>query len=126
VFATRKRKLQYIATVCVCLGAAWFYLPLQLRPEAFARIKNGMTQAEVERLVGGPPGNYGMWKNGFTTADAVIPPGGPGSIEERWYDDSHCFVVWFDSNSRVVAVGQRVWHSMPPEWLNNPRRWLGL
>jgi hypothetical protein len=116
-----KKVAACLATVCVfCLAAAWFYFPRQLprpdafvprqlpRPDAFALIKAGMTQAEVEALVGGPPGNYGVCTTGFSSGLASLEAArGPGAcIEKCWWDDFHHFAVWFDSNNRVAGLDQ--------------------
>jgi hypothetical protein len=101
-----------LASVCILAAVCFWHFFHQLRPDAFARIKNGMTQAEVEALVGGPPGNYGFCTNGMSSLEGVLVPG--GCIEKCWWDDSHQFEVWFDSNNRVVGVHQRAYHQGIP------------
>jgi hypothetical protein len=130
LYTHKKKVAACLATVCVCLGAAWFYFPRQLpRPDAFYLITKAMTQAEVEALVGGPPGDYGNYgvgwhNNGFMTAEAFLAP--EGSIEKCWWDDTQRFEVWFDSNNRVVGVHKRAYcQAGPREWLpEDLRRWL--
>lgn len=48
-----------LAAVPICVVAGLMLTPLvRLTPENCARIQWGMTQAEVEAIVGGPPGQY--------------------------------------------------------------------
>jgi hypothetical protein len=73
-----------------------------------------MTQAEMEQLLGGPPGNYSRYSNGrslMTFEDYIDPP---GSIEKIWCDDSHRFEIRFDINGRVVSFHQRASYSQSP------------
>jgi hypothetical protein len=111
--------------LATCLGVLlillWL-LPGRLHPEAFAQIKPGMTRAEVEALVGGPPGDYGSYfispSRGFMSTGLVIGP--PGSVEERWCDDHHLFYVFFDRAG--YATGGACdhpggYHRCPPQGL---------
>lgn len=86
----------------------------QLATENFALVRIGMTRAEVEQLLGGPPGNYGRHAGGgaVMTAEGYISP--PGSIEKIWCDDSHRFEIYFDTNGRVVSFHQRAGYSQSP------------
>lgn len=79
----------------------------QLAAENFALVRIGMTQAEVEQLLGGPPGNYGRYANrgAVMTAEGYINP--PGSIEKIWCDDSHRFEIYFYIREQVVGFHRR-------------------
>jgi hypothetical protein len=86
----------------------------RLRHENFARIQVGMSLQEVEDLLGGPPGEYGLWglveplTDGMMSQEGVAVP--PGSTELVWFDASDRFEVWFDPQNTVVAVHRRaIW-----------------
>lgn len=58
----------FLAAVVLILGV-WFFprgLPKErkLNVENFPKVTVGMTLAEVEELLGGPEGNYGLNPNG--------------------------------------------------------------
>jgi hypothetical protein len=79
----------------------------RLATRNFWDIRKGMSQAEVEKLLGGPPGDYGRNVGGtsFVTAEGFCRP--PGSIERLRYDDSNQFEIYFDAEERVVAFRKR-------------------
>src|SRR5262249_9340588 len=77
----------------------------RLYVENFSRIGNGMTQEEVEDLLGGSPGNYGRYKTGMMTLEGVIAP--PGSVEKIWCNDARRFEIYFDQDRRVVLKHER-------------------
>jgi hypothetical protein len=75
-----------------------------------------MSQAEVEALLGGPPGNYGRYLRGKAsmTTEGVIAP--PGSVERVWCDDSNRLEVYFDGQGRMVGYHKRAsYRQMPPD-----------
>lgn len=55
-----KRCLLLVAALTVVvLGATWYLWPEPpIGPASYRRIELGMTQAEVEAVIGLPPGNY--------------------------------------------------------------------
>ena len=68
-------------------------------------LKRGMTQAEVEALLGGPPGCYG---NPLMNSELMHCEGfvvNTPSTEVLWFDDLKQFELWFDNQQRLVA-----WH----------------
>lgn len=86
--------------------------PRRLNHDGFAKIENGMTQQEVEHLLGGPPGIYypsypgagwGMTGEGYQVRDAA---------EFLWWDDKKRYEVWFNDRGKVVGKHQRArWYS---------------
>src|SRR2546423_1899639 len=71
----------------------------KLQIAGFAKISRGMTQAQVEELLGGPPGDYGDNQGGVApgSLESGNPvPLPPGSVTQFWFDDSHQFKVFFD------------------------------
>jgi hypothetical protein len=100
----------------------------RLLVENFPSIRNGMSQAEVETLLGGPPGYYGQYPGGTgrMTAEGVISP--PGSVERIWHDDSNRFEIYFDSGGFVVTAHKRAGYGQgPPEGIiRKIRRKIGI
>jgi hypothetical protein len=120
----RRRTVAWIAGSLLLAGIvlllAWI-AALQARHlnvENFSEIRPGMTQAEVERLLGGPPGNYGRYSQCIMTLEGYIAP--PGSVEKRWRDDAHCFEIYFDQEDRVVGLHKRAGYGQHPgNWLEH-------
>jgi hypothetical protein len=107
---TRRHRILVIAAAVAGLTFALPYAvwhPRRLNHDGFAAIQNGMTQQEVEQLLGGPPGVYyptypgagaGMTDEGYDVPDAV---------EGLWYDDKQRFEIWFDDQEKVVGKHRR-------------------
>src|SRR5262245_61941779 len=133
-----KKKCLYVASgvlaLAVIIAILWLWSDALAAPrtrlasENFPMIKNGMTLAEVENLLGGPAGNFGRHANGGSkmTMEGYIGP--VGTKELIWCDDSNRFEIYFDAQDRVVGFHRRAGYAQsPPEsilvWL---RRQLGL
>jgi hypothetical protein len=86
----------------------------RLAVENFAHVRMGMTLAEVEALLGGPPGNYGRFTDGmgFMTLEGYISP--PGAVEQIWCDDANRYEIYFDADGRVVGHHRRAGYSQEP------------
>ena len=84
----------------------------RLRAEHFHLVRPGMPRAEVEALLGGPPGDYGRRpeRSAWMSCEGFARPGGwpAGSREEKWSDDDCQLEVVFDAGGRVVATHRRV------------------
>src|SRR5262249_61031581 len=65
----------------------------RLAVENYALVRTGISQAEVEELLGGPPGNYGRFAGGgvHMTMEGYIPGPPPGAGERILWDDSDPF-----------------------------------
>jgi hypothetical protein len=94
----------------------------------YPQVRLGMPQAEVERLLGGPPGNYGRYPGGRTdmTMEGYLSPS--GAIERVWCDDSSRFEIYFDADGRVVGNHRRAGYSQEPgegifEWMRRVTRY---
>jgi hypothetical protein len=89
-----------------------------------------MTQAEVEELLGGPPGNYGQYNGGawYSCEGHGEPP--VGAVVRAWHDDRNLLWVWFDGEGRVVGCCQQASYQQVPGKLQrigiSARRKLGL
>jgi hypothetical protein len=99
----RKRKIVPYILVALALVASvisWLLLtPLvRITPENCARIKPGMTQQDVEGILGGPPGMYdGLGEFQFVDAH----PAGKGAGLE-WTARDGDVVIVFDKNGQVA------------------------
>lgn len=123
-----------VLVLAVVGGLVWMLIAPVLSPGkmlnvgGFAQIKAGMTQAELEALLGGPPGNYGRHANGTSmmTLEGFETP--PDAREEIWCDDSTRFEIYFDANGRVVAWHRRAGYSQEPlpGLFDRIRDWLGF
>jgi hypothetical protein len=87
--------------------------------EALARIQGGMTQGEVEVLLGRPPGDYRTWH----VAELATMPGDLPGRPAWWHWDDASILVCFDDD-KVIAVW-RLERTLPP-WAHRLRRSLGV
>src|SRR4051794_12517958 len=69
-----------------------------------AQIQPGMTRADVEAVLGGPPGVYG--RNRVSYCFTGSTPSASDSV--IWFGDELAIVVQFDSEDRVAYVGSSV------------------
>src|SRR5262249_20566464 len=79
----------------------------RLAVENYPRVRVGMPQAEVEALLGGPPGNYSRPAGGEAARTGEGFTGPPESAERVWRDDANRFEIYFDAEGRVVAHHRR-------------------
>jgi hypothetical protein len=129
----RRRPLAWAASLLAVAGAATLLAvafappPRRLNVDAFPLVRTGMTQAEVEGLLGGPPGNYGRHAGGegMMTLEGYIAPA--GSVERLWCDDANRFEIYFDREGRVVGLHKRASYSQSPApgLFARLRAWLG-
>ncbi len=103
---------------CVAV-LAWLLLPppaSQVTMAAFVEIKEGMTLAEVEAVMGGQPGDYatGVVEVSISASSPVlrdwmscevVGTSLPGARCEQWYGDEGDVLVGFDEAGRVVWKG---------------------
>lgn len=110
-----------------CLWVTWPSPPGDvINRRAYEQIHEGLTRAEVDELVGLPPGDYTAHKNapgGFRSSPGVPPP-------LWWASDEGCLVVWFDADGLVISkdwqpfgVGRPFPRNPVRDWV---RRLLGL
>jgi hypothetical protein len=105
-------------------GVLWVTpAPSRISHATVERIQPGMAKSEVERLLGGPPGDYTTRPLvSLMDSTRLVPPVTP----VRWLGDQGEVAVYFDQEERVSDV---VFHpcSEPREtFLARFRRWLGL
>jgi hypothetical protein len=100
----RKLLIGLLAAALVLFGAL---LPLVLprhcpvNRTACERIKEGMTQTEVEAILGGPPGDY-TTRPTIRKVGSLTPPRGAHSRSVKWWGDEGDALVWFGDG---VVIG---------------------
>ena len=109
-----KRMLPYFIALLLCLFLWWWAIWLTvffsrndsgLKVHNFPLIKKGMTQPEVESLLGGPAGRYGnSTGKGFMSKEGRPIQPNNYTIIRTWNDKMHWFEVYFDANDQVVAA----------------------
>jgi hypothetical protein len=103
-----RRKLMVTALVLVPLGVTflslkYFRTNIRTNRDSFDRVLIGMSEQEVEDLMGGPEGDY------TSGPHIVIPEGshsmmlGGGRLKE-WVSDEGGILVEFDSSGKVAST----------------------
>jgi hypothetical protein len=134
----RRQRLRWAAgaPALLALGALVLWpRPDRLTRENFERIKEGMSRAEAEAMLGGPPGYHADgpvgYPNGYLPADLQGFP--PGHTSETWLGDSGIVEVVFDPHGRVAwrqwSPSERDPETSRIEWLRwraevRWRRWF--
>jgi hypothetical protein len=131
---TRRRKLILavgifaVAVVAVPLGlhvCRQRYAPGRfIDQEHCARIKKGMTQGEVEAILGVPPGKY--TNKNLIVLDPLSWSGRPaGERWELWFGDEGVAEVTFDGQGAVVSsTFEKGWEYSGPTAMEQIRAWL--
>jgi hypothetical protein len=122
----RKLWLALLGVALVLAGGTFpllFPRPGRVTEAAFERIEPGMTQAEVEAILGDPPGDYETGRRGLVLnlyGNGVLMEGGR---LEQWGGDEGFIQVGFGEEDTVlwtqfVPAGRR-WNLIE-EWLGRP------
>jgi hypothetical protein len=94
-----------MATIPLLAIGLFLFWPLssQVTRENFERIRTGMSRAEVEAILGGPPGDYttGPTEKDLLELSAADTPEGPRYLV-IWEGDSGTIWVGFDANDRAI------------------------
>ncbi len=92
------------------------------------KIRPGMPRAEVEELLGGPPGDYRHRGVVYDASGVLLPVGQAAAAEysldgtEEWRGDQMLIAVRFDRTGGVEsAFGLPL---APPSWYRTLQRWL--
>ena len=107
---TRVKRLVFLTALLIVAVLVLPYLlwsPRQLNHAGYARIEVGMSRAQVELLLGGPPGVYYPSYPGAGQIMTEEGYGVPGATETLWYDDRARYEIWFDPEGRVAGKHQR-------------------
>jgi hypothetical protein len=87
----------FICTVGLCAAGTLRLADHRVHLERYDLIENGMTRADVERILGVPPGDYAprevvpLWSRVLVLGDEVL----------SWIDEGGTVMVGFDSQGRV-------------------------
>ena len=127
------RSIAIAGGVCLfLLMVSWFWAlkpaPSRISAGTLDKIQPGMARAEVEELLGGPPGDYSRQQMIYDPEDPFVPTGQADdaelslSPEDQWRGERLMIVVDFDGAGKVKwAVGLRParsgWYQMLQRWL---------
>ena len=125
----RKRLLLMLACLAAVLLAGYGALRLMAaRPnlisENIRAVKHGMTEQEVEMILGAPAGNYSSMRDA-EAARLRLCYDKPG--DKIWVDDEMWLGVRFDEAGKLKArYYYRHRRNQNRTFLDNLRRWLGM
>jgi len=122
---SKSRALLLMLALVVCLAAGFVVFLWVTAPghhitfENLQQIQAGMTEQEVETILGAPAGDY---SNGRTRmwGGVSISKG----VNKKWIADDCAIEVAFAPNGRVG--GLCITDARPETWIDKLRRWLGL
>jgi hypothetical protein len=125
-FRTRRLLLLILPAGLVALAIAiWVLWPrTAINRENFEKIHRGMAVAEVEAILGGPPGDYGSGSEAPYN-DLFIPSGNRLIAGEEWIGPEAVITVAFDQTGRVRNTQILERGGRDPLWTRF-RHWLGL
>lgn len=126
IFGVLIAGLLVVPMVCAIMFLLWHFadttMERRLASENYSMVRNGMSQSEVEKLLGGPPRDYGQnfCGAGMMTMEGYHEP--PGAVERIWCDDSNRFEIYFNAEGQVVGHHRRAgYRREPPEYLQKLR-----
>jgi hypothetical protein len=131
-----RQKLLVALVVAVGLGAflGWwiFVRSAGVNRRSFDRIQTGMSQREVEAILGGPPGDYTeAGSNSFDWScvprESVAPQTDTdGCRREVWLAGGLSVSVYFRPDGVVADKGFVDFTMSPPSVFDRIRGWLGM
>src|SRR5262245_30954410 len=97
----RKLICTLVLLLILMLGLALLMQPRAIDFNAYQTIKPGMSRAEVEKLMGGPPGDYtrGRYSAGVIRRNF---PNFPPTGWQMWTGSNGCFMIQFDEDGNVL------------------------
>jgi hypothetical protein len=122
--STRKKRVMLIATIAGVVAAmsAVLFMPRgdRINSHYCRKIKSGMTLAEVEEVLGCPPGDYRAEPR---KPDTWTPPVAPGAL---WRGERLTIYVVLDGQNRVK--GFSTFHPLPlrSSWYRALQEWIAL
>ena len=118
-----------IALVAVVAAGYWAIAPAQrLGRAGYERVQLGMTEAEVEDVLGAPPGSHLDLPEGQTVsyvhagAESKGARDGPKGLS--WVSNTGHIGVTFGADGRVTGVAFTPLRRNNPTWLDRVREWL--
>lgn len=104
--------------IYVCLGLLSFYVflwlngpPYRITYESFARIKEGMTEKEVESIFGVPAGDYETKKRPPLPNHHLLTPTTVPCEVKVWKGNGLTICIWFDAGGKVLDSRSVGWVS---------------
>lgn len=73
-------------------------------PATASRIARGMTEAEVDAVIGAPEGSYGRGSFLGRQEFDIFKTIGGSTKRKRWSGEDGMILVWFDSQGRVMLA----------------------
>src|SRR5438128_2180645 len=122
---TRRRLFLLVARIVVLVGGLGFVLLRSTSPISQAGcdgIEKGMSQDEVETILGGPPGNYHNRQVDINVPDAPER----GLVMKLWIANDGAAFVWFDQTDNVRHVHFSPALNRNEGLFEKIRRWLRL
>jgi hypothetical protein len=129
-------RLLLVGVALVVLGGwltVWMTGPKHhITRESIFRIKEGMTQHEIEEILGAPPGDYSP---GDSVVAYLEPPGRLSGNQVAaiafakkavWVGDEAAVRVWFNNNDKAARCDYGFVVRPQISLLDKVRRWLGL
>lgn len=123
----RRLFLGVLIVVVVLIGYYAYFLwtlPEVSRAD-FERIQVGMTQAEVEAIIGGPPGEYAGYKPPWHYRSLESPFAVIGTERKKWTGDGGVIYVGFDVDDGKVRWTKFIGWDLFYEWGPKPHQGEG-
>lgn len=98
----------FVFAIAVLLSLG-FFSQGPINRSSFERIKAGMSEAELEAILGGPSGNYSTRQVGFENVLAT-------DKTKAWLGNFGLIVVDFDENGSVASKKFHEVHRMEETW----------
>jgi hypothetical protein len=125
-----KRRLLLSLTAFTCLGLlgffglVWLTAPAhRINHESFENLRRGMTESEVEGILGVPAGDYeppDFKRRIYPSSDLFIPV--VLCEEKQWKGGGYVINIWFDDSQKLYHC--RINGQAPDTFLDKVRRFL--
>lgn len=126
-----KRRLLFLDLALLVLVVGWslWFVSVvtvdPIGPASYQRIQFGMTQAEIEAIIGLPPGDYNNGPPRYETPKAGSNKEEPAGFQmAKWTGTRHSIVVVFDEEG--MATSSWLEDLDPPTKMELLKWWLGL
>ncbi len=125
-----KLVMAVVFLVVALLTLGYFALPMspgsRITPSSIQSITVGMTQAEVEMLLGVPPGDYDPDSTVESLPESFVVGHAIAGTGKHWIGFRAAVFVTFDKAGRVVEICPLAVHKMSPNLIQKWRQKLGL